>query len=243
MSGRPDDAATATLVVGACGGSGSSLLAASLALAWAREGTTAWLVDLDLDRGDLAACWGVVGERTIADLRPVAAEVDAAHVRHAGRVHPSGATLLPAPGLPGSAAAWGAPETGFLVGAACAAAGAAGRVVLDAGTGVPAEGAAEGAGAILLVCPPALSGARRAAAVLDLLGRRGTAARCAVVVGGRSTRGELSARALGRLLGTPVVGELPWSPREAEGLAAGRWPAGRRARLGRAVSAIARAVG
>lgn len=243
MSGVPDDAATATLVVGACGGAGASLLAASLAVAWAREGAAAWLVDLDLDRGDLAACWGVVGDRTIADLRPVAAELEPAHVRHAGRAHPSGVTLLPAPGLPGSVAGWGAAATRRLVGAARAAAGAGGRVVVDAGVGLPAEGAVEGASAVLVVCPPALSGARRAAVVLDALRGRGAEARCAVVVGGRSIRGELGARALGRLLGAPIVGELPWSPREADGLASGRWPAGRRARLARAVSAIARAVG
>jgi len=243
VSGGPYEAATATLVVGACGGAGASLLTASLALAWAREGSPAWLVDLDLDRGDLAACWGLIGERTIADLRAVAAELEPGHVRHAGRAHPSGVTLLAAPGLPGSAAGWDAAATGRLVAVTCATAGAGGRVVIDAGVGPPAEGAAEAAGAVLVVCPPALSGARRAVAVLDALRGRGVEARCAVVVGGRGIRGELGARALGRLLGAPVAGELPWSPREADGLASGRWPSGRRARLARAVRAIASAAG
>jgi len=243
VSGGPDDAATATLVAGACGGAGASLLAASLALAWAQEGAAAWLVDLDLERGDLAGRWGVVGERTIADLRPVAAELEVAHVRHAGREHPSGVTVLPAPGLPGSAAGWGTVATGRLLGAARATAGSGGRIVVDAGVGLPCEGAVEAAGTVLVVCPPTLSGARRAAVVLEALRGRGAQARSAVVVGGRSTRGEVGARTLGRLLGAPIVGELPWSPREADGLASGRWHTGRRARLARAVSAIARAVG
>ena len=243
MSAVPDDAATATLVVGASGGAGASLLAASLALAWAQEGAAAWLLDLDLDRGDLAGRLGVVGDRTIADLRPVAAELEPAHVRHAGRAHPSGVTVLPAPGLPGSAAAWDATATGRLLGAARATAGSGGRIVVDAGVGLPCEGAADGVGTILVVCPPTLSGARRAAVVLEALRAGGAGARSAVVVGGRSTRGEVGARALGRLLGAPIAGELPWSPREADGLASGRWPTGRRARLALAVSAIARAVG
>ena len=77
MSGGPDDAATATLVAGASGGCGASLLAGrSLALAWAQAGAAAWLVELDLERGDLAGAGSSPGDRTIADLRPVAAELD-----------------------------------------------------------------------------------------------------------------------------------------------------------------------
>jgi MinD-like ATPase involved in chromosome partitioning or flagellar assembly len=227
------DGARVIVVAGAGGGAGASILAAGLALAC--DG--AWLIDLDHDRGDLAAGWDLVGERTTADLLPVADELTPVHLRHAARRHPSGTTVLAAPGRPGAGAAWRPRTTGALVATAREAAGPGGAVVLDAGTGVPPEGAA--GDLLLLVCAPSLCGARRASAALAVLRQRRDDRRCALVVGGRPGRPEVGARALGRLVGAPVAGELPWSPREAQALGAGRLPDGRRARLARTAGDLA----
>ena len=226
-------AARVTVVAGVGGGAGASTLASALALA--ADG--AWLIDLDHDRGDLAPSWDLVGDRTTEDLLAVADEVTGVHLRHAGRAHPSGTTVLAASARAGAGAAWGPRATAALVAAARDAAGPAGAVVVDAGAGVPPDGS--GGDALLLVCPPTLCGARRAAAALTVLRERRDDRGCGLVVGGRPGRSELGARALARLVGAPVAGSLPWSPREAGALAAGRWPEGRRARLARAARELA----
>lgn len=226
-------AARVTVVAGVGGGAGASTLASALALAVAG----AWLIDLDHDRGDLAASWDLIGDRTTADLLPVADELAAAHLRNAGRPHRSGATLIAAPACAGAAAAWRPGTTAALVAAARDAAGPGAAVVVDAGTGVPPDGS--GGDALLLVCPPTLCGARRAAAALAALRERRDDRGCGLVVGGRPGRAEVGARALARLVGAPVAGVLPWSPREAAALAGGRLPEGRRARLARAARDLA----
>ena len=226
-------AARVTVVAGVGGGAGASVLASALALA-AGE---AWLIDLDHERGDLAAAWDLVGDRTTADLLPVADELTGVHLGHAGRRHPSGTTVLAAPARADAGAAWHPPATAALVAAARDAAGPDGTVVVDAGAGVPPDGSA--GDALMLVCPPTLCGARRAAAALAALRERRDDRGCALVVGGRPGRAEVSARALARLAGAPVAGALPWSPREAAALAAGRWPEGRRAPLAGAARALA----
>ncbi len=226
-------AARVTVVAGVGGGAGASTLASALALA----ADAAWLIDLDHDRGDLAASWDLVGDRSVADLLPVADELTDVHLRQAGRAHRSGTTVLAAPGLPGAGAAWLPPATAALVAAARDAAGSAGTVVIDAGTGVPPDGS--DGDALLLVCPPTLCGARRAAAALGALRERRDDRGCGLVVGARPGRGEVGARALARLVGAPVAGALPWSPCEAGALAGGRWPEGRRARLARAARELA----
>jgi hypothetical protein len=226
-------AARVTVVAGVGGGAGASTLASALALAVGG----AWLIDLDHDRGDIAASWDLVGDRTTEDLLPVAGELGAVHLRHAARSHRSGTTVLAAPARPGAAAAWRPGATAALVAAARDAAAPSGAVVVDAGAGVPPDGS--GGDALLLVCPPTLCGARRAVAALAALRERRDDRGCGLVVGARPGRAEVGARALGRLVGAPVAGALPWSPREAGALAGGRWPEGRRARLARAVRALA----
>jgi MinD-like ATPase involved in chromosome partitioning or flagellar assembly len=226
-------AARVTVVAGVGGGAGASTLAS--ALAHAAGG--AWLIDLDHDRGDLAPSWDLVGDRTTEDLLPVADELAAVHLRHAGRRHRSGATVVAAPARPGAGVEWSPRATAALVAAARDAAGPSGAVVVDAGAGVPADGSA--GDALLLVCPPTLCGARRAAAALEVLRQRRDDRGCGLVVGARPGRAEVGARALARLVGAPVAGVLPWSPREAGALAGGRWPEGRRARLARAARELA----
>ncbi|MGE0029189.1 MAG: hypothetical protein AB7U07_19065, partial [Thermoleophilia bacterium] len=149
----------------------------------------------------------------------------------------SGTILHAAPARPGSGAAWRPAATAALVAAARDAAGPDGAEVVDAGTGLPPDGS--GGDTLLLVCPPTLCGARRAAAALAALRARRDDGGCGLVVGGAPGRAEVSARALERLVGAPVAGSLPWSPREAGALAGGRWPEGRRARLARAAGELA----
>jgi hypothetical protein len=87
----------------------------------------------------------------------------------------------------------------------------------------------------LIVAPPTVAGARRARALAGDGAPR-------VVIGVTAGRAELGVRAFSRASGLPVVGEMPAAPEDAESLGSGRWPAGRRARLGRAVDALAAAV-
>jgi pilus assembly protein CpaE len=227
-------------VTGAVGGCGASLLAGGLALCWAAAGARPWLVELDLDRGDLAGAWGLPADRTIADLAPVSAEIDSGHLRAAAFPHPSGVSVLPAPGLPGAADAWDDRGLGRLVGAVAGE----GPVVVDAGTGMgrAALVAAERSAAVLVVCPRSVAGARRARRQLDALAARGADGRAALVAAAGPRRPEIGARALGQALAATVVGELPWAGREGVELSAGGWSPGRRRRLHRAVARVAEAV-
>ena len=217
---------TGTLVVcGAVGGCGASLLAGALALRWAVAGARPWLVELDLERGDLAGSWGLPADRTIADLAAVASELDGGHLRAAALPHPSGVSLLPGPGAPGAADGWDDAGLARLLDVAARE----GQVVVDAGSGLGRPGliAAERAGGVLLVCPPTLAGARRARRILDALSGQGAEGRAA----------------LGRALAVAVAGDLPWARREGAELSAGRWSPGRGRRLHDAVERLAEAIG
>jgi MinD-like ATPase involved in chromosome partitioning or flagellar assembly len=228
------------VVAGAAGGCGASLVAGALALCWAALGARPWLVELDLDRGDLAGAWGLPADRTIADLAVVAAEIDAGHLRAAAFPHRSGVSLLPGPGIPGAEATWDNAGAVRLVDAAAAE----GRTIVDAGAGLGRLGlaVAERSAGVLIVCPPTLAGARRARRLLDVLAVRGVGGRAAIVVSEGPERGEIGARALGRALAANVVGELPWARAEGAELSAGRWAAGRRRPLHRAVERLAEAI-
>jgi pilus assembly protein CpaE len=228
------------VVTGAAGGCGASLLAGALALFWAAAGARPWLVELDLERGDLAGAWGFPADRTIADLAPVSAEIDAGHLRAAAFPHPSGVVLLPAPGVPGAVSDW---DDAGLARLTEAAAGE-GQVIVDAGAGLGRAGlvAAERCGGVLVVCPRSVAGARRARRQLDALAARGAGGRAAIVASAGADRAEIGVRALGRALAATVVAELPWARREAADLSAGRWSPGRRRPLHRAIARVAEAI-
>lgn len=245
MSGDEADAparqATVTLVAGASGGCGASLFAGALALALARDGAATWLVELDLERGDRGEAWGMPRGRTLGDLAVVAQELEARHLRQAAHAGPGGLRVLNAPPHPGAADPWTAPTVGRLVRAARVAAGAQGHVVVDAGTGLPApvRAASQQADDVLIVCSPAVPSIRRARRLVEALASSGAKARCGLVVGCGPAPREIGARALARVAGVPVRGELPWVPAEAARLAAGQWPTGRRRRLAAAVATLA----
>jgi Flp pilus assembly CpaE family ATPase len=230
----------AVVVVGACGGCGASLVAGGIALAWAAAGAATWLVEIDVERGDLAGAWGVSAERGMADLVSVSAELDAGHLRQAGHAHSSGAMLVLGPGTPGAGALWDAAAVMRLV----EVAGGEGRVVLDAGAGLSslAIAAAEAATRVLLVCPPRVAAARRARRLVEALAGTGADRRSGLVVSGVPGGSELSAGALARAVGVEVVAETPWDEGDARQIGVGRWPGGRRRGLGAGLSRLAEAI-
>lgn len=228
------------VVIGAAGGCGATLLAGALAVAAARRGERSMLVELDLVNGDLAGAWELAAARTLADLAPVSAELDAGHLRAAAHPHASGVAVVPAG--PGPHAPW----SGEAVGRLLALAGAEGRAAVDAGTG-PSEtalAAAAAADAVLVVCPRSVAGVRRARRLVGALAAAGVERSCALVVaaapGGRV---ELSAAAASAAVGVQAVGDLPWRPGEADQLGAGDWPSGRRSRLRDAAERVLEALG
>lgn len=216
------------LVIGACGGAGSTLLAGGLALSAAAAGRPPQLLELDLDRGDLAGAWGVPCDRTLGDLLPVAHELRSAHVRHARHTHRSGVGMLLAPGRPGAGDDW----TEEAVGSLLPAVGGEGDIVIDGGSGLTAASrvAAHHADVILVVTPPTLSGARRSLRLCEALASAG--AQCPRLVVNRGTGGvDLGDAAIGVAIGAPVVAVMPYAVREAVDLAAGRRPRPRRGGL------------
>lgn len=230
----------ATVAIGAAGGCGATLLAGAIALAAARRGERPLLVELDLVNGDLAGAWELAAARTLADLAPVSAELDAGHLRAAAHAHASGVSVVPAGA--GPLGPWSAEAVGRLLGLARAEA----RTIVDAGTGPSgtALAAAAAADAVLVVCPRSVAGVRRARRLVEALAGAGVERSCALVLaaapGGRA---ELSAAATAAAVGVQAVGELPWRPAEAEQLGAGRWPSGRRPRLRDAVRRVLEALG
>lgn len=237
--------APAVLVVGANGGSGASLVAGALALASVRSNVEAWLVELDIGRGDLGESWDLGHRRTIDDLLGVLGEVDAAHLGHAAIRHADGVQVILAPSVPDAARSWHPDAVECLVDAVRRAAGDKGRVIVDGGVGLAPSSLAVAprAHVILVVCSSTVAAARRARRILDALATLGAGARCGLAVSHGPRAGEIGARALGRAVGAPVLAELPWSPREGLQLAAGRWPRGRRCRLGTAIASLSGAIG
>jgi pilus assembly protein CpaE len=212
------------------------MLAGGLALALAAAGRRPQLLELDLDRGDIAGSWGVPCDRTVADLLPVIGEIGPNHVRHARHDHASGVGLLLAPGRPGAARGW----DGGAVDRLLEAIGSEGDLVVDGGSGLtgPAAAAAARAGATLLVTPPTLTGARRALRLAEALAESGARAPHLVVNRGTG-RAELGPAAVGVAIGMPVAAILPVADREAPELSSGRRPRPRRGGLVEVLDALA----
>ncbi len=214
------------VVVGACGGCGTSLLALGLALASARRPARTRLVDLATG-GDLAGGLGVPPDRTLADLRPVIDELADDHLDGVALAHRCGVELLA--GAPGDE--WEASATARLLTTASRSA----AVVADLGSGASARlrGAADAGATVVLVAPPTVAGARRASSTAASIEDE-----VVVVVGVTPGRSELGTKAFARASGLRVAGAIPPCPAEAGELTAGRWPTGRRSRLAHALTAI-----
>jgi len=225
------------VVTGAVGGCGASTLAGALSLALVRAGAGATLLELDVERGDLAGRYELPSERTLADLVPVLDELDARHLEQVVFRHESGVRLLLARPGPGAAAPWTAEATARLLDTtACS-----GPVVVDAGAafGPRADAALARATTALVAAPLTLAGARGAARVAAMPGR--SAAPLRLIASPVPAGGELSSRALASSVGLPVAAVLPSSTSCAADLGGGRWP--RRSRLARRVEALVEELG
>ena len=231
-AGRP-----VTVVLGAAGGVGATLVASGLALVAAHSGRPVALVELDLERGDIAGGWGVPPERTIDDLTSVIDELMPSHVEMVCHPHTSGVLLLLSPRRASASTWWDADATRLLL----RSTRMLGDVVVDAGAslGPHVEEACRQADRIMLVAPPTLAGARRTRALVDVLDTWGIdAVRCLVVNRGVG-RGHLKARGFAHAVGCRAAAELPASPDEADDLEAGRWrPRHRAGGLTAAVQAL-----
>jgi pilus assembly protein CpaE len=111
--GAANGAAAAPMitVLGPKGGTGKTLTACNLAVALARQGMRAVLVDLDLQFGDVGLALGLKPEHTIYDLATSAGSLDGDKVDSFVSQHESGAGALLAPIRPDQAAAI---KVGFL---------------------------------------------------------------------------------------------------------------------------------
>lgn len=216
-----DDTNTLTVVMGAAGGVGTTTTACGLALATAAAGRPVALVELDLERGDLAGSWGVPSERTLDDLTAVIEELRPNHVEMVCHRHPSGVWLLLAPRRPGAQLWWDASATRLLLHSTRLL----GEVVADAGPslGPHVQEACRQASRIVIVTPPTVAGVRRLAGLNDVLDAWGVAASRCVISNRGVGRDHLAARQVARLAEVPIDGELPASPHEADDLHAGQW--------------------
>lgn len=93
----PGRVGTVVAVCGGKGGTGATTIAVHLAVAAATAGRGVCLVDLDLQKGDVAGQLDVVHRRSIADLVGAADDLDGTTLGEALFVHRLGPHLLPAP--------------------------------------------------------------------------------------------------------------------------------------------------
>ena len=230
------DANEVTVVVGASGGAGATLVACGLALAVAEATRPVALMELDLAGGDIAGAWGVPPDRTLHDLSRVIDELAPHHVEMVCHPHPSRVSLLLAPPEHRAPEVWDRPATRLLL--SCTR--TLGEVVVDAGASRDprvAEACAH-ADRIVVVAPPTVAGARRVNAVRDAIaGWSGPDTRIVVAANRGVGRNHLGARAFASAIGGPVV-ELDASAREADALGGGRWEMRRRGGLTRQLAAI-----
>jgi pilus assembly protein CpaE len=88
---------TIVALSGAKGGTGTTTLAVQLAMAVVSAGRSVCLVDMDLQKGDLAGYLDVSHRRSIVDMVAAAGDLDGAILAEALYVHPAGPHVLLSP--------------------------------------------------------------------------------------------------------------------------------------------------
>ncbi|MEG3616183.1 pilus assembly protein FlpE [Isoptericola haloaureus] len=224
-------------VVGACGGAGTSVLAAAMARTLRRRVGATALVDLDVPGPGLDVLLGV-------DAAPGARWADLADAR--GTV--DGGSLVAAlprwgavPVLSGAHRDPAAPADAVVLDTTTALLRTGHRVVLDlprpVGRTAAALSLAGAADVVVLVTPLRTAGAAGALATARQLADAGTAR--VVPVACRPAPGRVDERELGRLLGLAVAATVGWDPRLAAQVERGHGPrTGRRTPLGRAADRL-----
>lgn len=217
-----------TVVLGATGGVGATLVACGIALGYAAAGHAIALAEFDLERGDIAGTWGVPADRTLDDLTAVIDELMPSHVEMVCHPHPSGVCLLLAPRRASATAEWNAQATRVLL----QGTRMLGDVVVDAGAslGPHVAEACRQAERVVTVVAPTIAGARRARILDGTLDFWDVSGDRVLIVNRGVGRDHLSARAFARAVGRDITAELPGSPADADAVEAGRWPTGRRRR-------------
>jgi len=92
-------------VLGPKGGTGKTLTSCNLAVALALAGQKVFVIDLDLQFGDVALCLGLPPEKTMYDLALSAGSLDEDKLRDYVMTHDTGVDVLLAPARPDQASA------------------------------------------------------------------------------------------------------------------------------------------
>jgi pilus assembly protein CpaE len=102
------DSSHLVCILGPKGGTGKTLTATNLAVAFAQRGQRVALIDLDLQFGDVALCLGLPPERTVYDLAQSPGALDYDKLDAFLAMHSAGVRTLIAPRRPDQASAVGA---------------------------------------------------------------------------------------------------------------------------------------
>jgi pilus assembly protein CpaE len=192
------------------GGTGKTVVATNLAVAAARAGVKALLVDLDLQFGDSALTLALTPRATIADLAAVGADLDAEKLKAYVTVDPrSGLAVLPSPQRPEEADVVRPAELAAVLDAARSAYDA---VVID--TGPLFDGAMLAAldytDELLLVCNPEVTSLKNVRIGIETIERLGFARERVFLVANRiGAAGGIDRADIELALDTSVAYELP----------------------------------
>ncbi|WP_242614459.1 AAA family ATPase [Actinomadura roseirufa] len=203
----PGRVGTLLAVAGAKGGTGATTIAVHLAVAASAAGRTVCLVDMDLQKGDVAGYLDVVHRRSIIDLVAAADDLDGTTLGEALFVHRLGPHLLPAPAegeraedVPARAARQilAALRTRYAV------------VIVDCGAHIsePNAMAVELADRVIVAATPDLPALRGAKRLVRLWARLRIRKEedVAVVLNRHDRRNEIQPDLAGRIVGTGLLG-------------------------------------
>jgi Flp pilus assembly CpaE family ATPase len=230
-------------ILGTRGGAGTTFLSTQLAASFAGRGIRTTVVDLDVVCSDLTAALGVPADqpvRTVADLLPVADELTAEHLDQVLFRHPAGFSALLAPTPEQELAGWRR-EAGRAILDLLAATHAMVILHLPRTNDAVTRAMVELADQVLLVTTLdlfSLFGAKRVVRSLGLDARRD---RCQLVIG-RSSRSELTAEDVQRLLGMEPAARIRTDPAVPRAQARGELLAPRSGRAARDVDDLARSL-
>jgi Flp pilus assembly CpaE family ATPase len=228
-------------ILGSRGGAGTTFLSTQLAASFAGRGVPTAIADLDMVCSDLTAALGVPADhpvRTIADLLPVADELTGDHLEQVLFRHPAGFAALLAPTPDQELAGWRR-EPGRAIVAQLAATHAMVILHLPRTNDVVTRAMVELADPVLLVTTLDLFSLFGAKRVVRSFGLEARPERCQLVIG-RSSRSELTADDVRRLLGMEPAARIRTDPAVVRAQARGELLSRRSGRAARDVDDLAR---
>jgi len=187
---------------GARGGLGVTTLAVNVAVRLAtRTESSVVIVDLDLQRGDVAAFLNLTPSQSLAAIAGARGEVDAVFLQDVMTRHPCGVFVLPAPQLMEEADAVGHPEVDLLLGLLRTQFR---YIIIDTSRFITGAtlAALEHSDRILLLTDLSVPGVRAARRIVELLGRLNVPTERVDLLVGQAVRGPVpvaeAARAIGK---------------------------------------------